>query len=160
MTERDLPPLAVAVLPKPRKSRHPWQWCVCSALGLLALSQLFIGPLPSSSLALESGVMSVWLNVQTLVACALCLFATWVTDGWLRLGVEFAGQILAASVFGYYALITFARYGVADGLGLGLALTAGIALAATLRCREITRTMWRFRRAIVLSTEQAEQGER
>lgn len=153
----DLPPLAIAVLPKPRKSRHPWQWCICAGLLLLSLSQLAIGPLPSSSLATESGRMSVWLNAQTVVACLFCLCATWVKDGWLRLGIELAGQSLAASVFGYYAFITWQRYGVGDGLGLGMTLTAAIALAALLRSGQIICTMHRFRRAFVLSTEQARE---
>lgn len=160
MSYRELPPIAVAVLPKPRKSRHPWQWCICAGLLLLAASQLFIGPLPSSTLAEESGRMSVWLNVQTVIACSLCLCATWVRDGWLRLGVEFAGQTLAASVFGYYAFITWQRYGLSDGLGLGMTITAAISLAAFLRSTQILHTMHRFRRAFVLSTEQAQQQVR
>ncbi|OBF14376.1 hypothetical protein [Mycolicibacterium conceptionense] len=153
----ELPPAVVAVLPKPRKSRHPWQWCICTGLLILAVSQLTIGPLPASSLAAESVRMTAWLNIQTLVACGFCLCATWVHDGWLRLGVEFAGQTLAASVFGYYAFISWQRYGLADGLGLAMTVTGAIALAAILRAGQIACTMHKFRRAFILSTEQARE---
>ena len=147
----------MAVLPKPRKSRHPWQWCICLGLVLLSLSQLTIGPLAVSSLAAESTSMTVWLNVQTIIACTFCLCATWVNDGWLRLGVEIAGQLLAASVFSFYAYMTFQKYGFAQGLGLGGTLTAAIGIAALIRSWQIASTMRSFHRAIIWSTEQAQR---
>lgn len=154
----DYPATVVAVLPRPRKSRHPWQWCICAGLVLLSMSQLTVGPLSVSSLAAESTSMTVWLNAQTIVACSLCLAATWVNDGWLRLGVEFAGQSLAASVLGFYAVITFQKYGFAHGLGLGGTLAAAIAVAAVLRAGQIAASARKFRRAILLSAEQAQTG--
>lgn len=154
----EYPPTVIAILPRPRKSRHPWQWCICTALVLLAVSQLTVGPLSVSSLAGESELMTLWLNAQTLVACVLCLAATWVQDGWMRLGVEFAGQALAASVLGFYAVITFNKYGFAQGLGLGGTLAAAIAVAAVIRSGQIACTAKRFRRAVLLSAEQAQDG--
>ena len=157
MTRQPLPPTVVAVLPKPRKSRHPWQWCICLGLMVLSISQLAVGPTPSSTLVAIPTSMVWWLSAQTAVACFLCLLATIVHDGWLRLGVEVAGQLMAASIMAFYSWLLWERYGLGHGISLGLALTVPIGAAAMIRSAQILVTMRRYRRAIVLSTEQAQR---
>lgn len=154
------PPLLVAVLPKPRRSRHPYQWCICLGLLLLSASQLSVGPPPSSSTAGLSLTMMIWLNTQTVLSCALCLLAAVVRDGWLRLGVELAGQVMAASVFGFYGFVIWQKVGFTQGLTLGLVLAIAIGAAAALRAVQILATIRDYHHAILLSAEQAERGER
>lgn len=149
--------MAVTVLPVPRKSRHPYQWCVCAGLLLLSASQLIVGPAPSSVAAPLPSEIVVWVNVQTIVACFLCLVATVVHDGWLRLWVELAGQVLAASVFGFYSLIIWQKVGIVNGLTIGIALAVPLALAAGIRAFQIGKTIRDYHRSIMLSSEQVQR---
>lgn len=163
-------PLLITVLPKERRSRHPYQLGAMACLFSLGLWQLVVGTASvSSASALDETTFTVlnWVCILAgLAGLAAAViperivrfrirFWRWVlrTDfdaTYFRLWEEFGGHVLLLSVWWAYGQTTWAYYGVVKGYSLGLAASLFFGAAALGRAVQIILTMWRagtFRRA-------------
>jgi hypothetical protein len=156
-------PLLVTVLPKERRSRHPYQLAAMACLLTLGAWQLVIGAatvasvnvLDSSAFLLLNGVC-ILAGVAGVAAAFIperivhvrirfwrWVFRTEFDATYFRLWEEFGCHVLLLAVWGSYGQATWASYGLAKGYSLGLAAALTFGGAALVRAVQIILTLYR-----------------
>lgn len=156
-------PLLITVLPKERRSRHPYQLAAMACLFSLGAWQLVIGPTAVSSVNVLDPAALAILNCVCILAGLAGLAAAVIPEHivhirikiwrWIlrtefdatyfRLWEEFGCHCMLASVWAAYGQATWANYGLVKGYSLGLAAAIFFGAAAIGRAVQIILTMWR-----------------
>lgn len=156
-------PLLVTVLPKERRSRHPYQLGAMVCLFTLGLWQLVVGATPAAAVNTLDHSSAELLNWVCIVAGAAGVAAAVIPERivrlrfkvwrWIlrtefdatyfRLWEEFGCHMLLLSVWLAYGQTVWANYGVAKGYSLGLAAAVWLGSAALFRAGQIMLTMYR-----------------
>ncbi|WP_293003870.1 hypothetical protein [Mycobacterium sp.] len=144
----DDPRVRVVFLPRPRRSRHPYQWGCAAGLLVYALANIIVGPASHSPLLIVGNRDNEWLNYFLLFGAVNLLVATVIPDNYWRLFVELFGHlslVFSAGMFGLVAgqsfLLVAARPDEQNGLSMNLCMATAILVAAGFRCREIWKTL-------------------
>lgn len=87
----DDPRVRVVFLPRPRRSRHPYQWGCAAGLLVYALANIIVGPASHSPLLIVGNRDNEWLNYFLLFGAVNLLVATVIPDNYWRLFVELFG---------------------------------------------------------------------
>lgn len=154
-------PIWLTVLPRERRSRHPYQLAPMLALIIVGLSQLIVGPVETSQLRKLPGTEDAqlsWAGILIGVAGILAaviperIVSVWVPwrrgkvpldFTWMRLWVELGchGAIITVWL-SYFTAIQITRP-LSDGLSITTALMLTLMPAACMRCAQISYTIYR-----------------
>lgn len=168
MSAADLPdpehynPLLVTVLPKERRSRHPYQLAAMLCLFTLGAWQLAIGTVPNASINQLDLTAFNFLNWVCVLAGLAGVAAAFIPErvvrmrlrvrGWqllkvdadatyFRLWEEFGAHLMLFTIWLSYGQTVWVNYGPARGYSLGLAASICFGYAALHRAWQIIRTL-------------------
>lgn len=166
-TPKHYNPLLITVLPKERRSRHPYQIAAMLTLLTLGLWQVAFGAAAISTVdvldetayqllncvcALAGGAgIAAALIPERIVRLQLPLrffnrtFKTEFDATYFRLWEEFGCHILLLSIWAAYGQTIWDAYGLVKSYSLGLAFCVMFGGAAIARAVQIFLTMWRAR---------------
>jgi hypothetical protein len=157
-------PLLITVLPKERRSRHPYQLGAMGCLLTLGVWQLVIGTVPNAAVNVLDTPVAVFLNWVCIVAGAAGILAAVIPERIVRLRIRFwrwvfrtefdatyfrlfeelGCHLLLASVWAAYGQTVWANFGLVKGYTLGLAAAVWFGGAAIARAMQI---LWTLRNA-------------
>lgn len=159
-------PLMVTVLPKERRSRHPYQLGAMFCLLTLGIWQLAFGALAVSAVNVLDRDAYLLLNWVYILSGAAGIAAAIIPErivrirvrihNWIllysefdatyfRLWEEFGCHMMLFSVWVAYGQTTWASYGLVKGYSFGLAAAIWFGAAALVRSIQILRTLWNAR---------------
>lgn len=148
-------PVLITVLPHERRARHPYQLCIMFCLITLSASQLIFGPPATSAVHVVDTDTQTLLNWCCLLAgCAgvvtayipervVVLFKRFDFDAtWLRLWLELSAHMMLFTIWVAFTIIVFSIAPFVDGLTLGSAAGAWLAIASAWRVCQIGSTIY------------------
>jgi hypothetical protein len=156
-------PLLITVLPKERRSRHPYQLGAMCCLLTLGAWQLAVGTVAISSMNVLDREAFILMNWVCILAGAAGLAAAviperivylripfwrwlWRTDfdaTYFRLWEEFGAHVMLFTIWISYGQTVWSSYGIVKGYSLGLAAAVWFGLAALTRAIQILLTLYR-----------------
>lgn len=168
-TPRHYNPLLITVLPKERRSRHPYQIAAMLTLFSLGVWQEVVGQSAVSSTQVLDPLTFSLLNWVCILAGLAGLAAAVIPERivrfrirvwrrilrtefdatYFRLWEELGCHLLLLSVWAAFGQTIWANYGIVKGYSLGLAAALMFGGGALARAVQIFLTMWRagtFRR--------------
>lgn len=152
-------PIVVSVLPKERRARHPYQLCMMLALMTIGLSQLLIGPPPTSAVTRLAQSDQNMLNLFCLFAGGAGVAAAIIPEKvirwgfrrrhefdatWIRLWEELGCHGLLFFVWAAYLVTISLAVPLRVGLSLGTGLVFWLGVAAAWRVVQIGWTIKRY----------------
>ena len=152
---RSYGPIWLTVLPRERRSRHPYQFQAFAALILCGISQLVLGPVSNSTLLKlpeSQDVLLSWFCIVVGLGGTSAAFIPervvtiwrWNLDmTWMRLWVELGSHGAVISVWAsFFSSIQMTRP-ILDGLSITTALLLTMMPAAAWRVGQIAYTIKR-----------------
>jgi len=155
------PVVLLTVLPRERRSRHPYQLCMMLALVTLGVSQLVLGPAPNAAIKVLSDSDQAQLNWFCVIAGLGGMAAAVIPEHiirwrlrreysfdatWARLCVEAGCHGALFFVWMSYLVAILTVFPFSQGLSLGSGLVFWLAFAAGWRCAQI---LWTVKRAVI-----------
>lgn len=143
------PDVRLIFLPKPRRSRQPYQWSCMAGLLIYATANLIVGPAANSPLLLVPGHSNSYLNWCLLLGAAGCLISMVIPDNLWRLFTELSGHVLLIFTTAMFVVVAWKGFDNAKqadgspGLSLNLIMSMCITVAAIGRTYEIAKTVRR-----------------
>lgn len=156
-------PLLITVLPKERRSRHPYQLGAMLCLLTLGAWQLAFGTVAAASVNALDHDTFLLLNWVYVLSGAAGVAAAFIPERivrinlrfhrWLlyrtefdatyfRLWEEFGCHLMLFAVWVAYGQTVWVSFGLIKGYSFGLAAAVWFGFAALLRAVQIVRTLW------------------
>lgn len=152
-------PIWLTVLPRERRSRHPYQLAPMFALIIVGISQLAIGPVEASALRNLPGTEDAQLSWAGILIGIAGISAAIIPERivrvwffrrrlfcdftWMRLWVELGCHGAIITVWLSYFTSIQATRPLTDGLSITTALMLCLMPAASVRCAQICHTIYK-----------------